>query len=118
LEVKPRRVVAYVDDDGRTPFAEWVAALRDKKGAATILKRVERVRAGNLGDSPSVGEGVRELRIDFGPGYRVYFAEHRNVTVVLLCGGDKSSQTDDIAQAKEHWKHWKEKNRGEAEKQP
>jgi len=70
---------------------------------ALIRKRLNRVRMGNLGDCRSVGDGVKELRIAFGPGYRVYFGEDGETIVVLLCGGDKSSQEADIRRAKEYW---------------
>ena len=81
-------------------FSEWLAKLRDGKAVARIDARIRRLSLGNYGDAKSVGGGVRELRIDYGPGYRVYFVEQRNVVVILLCGGDKRSQDADIAQAK------------------
>jgi putative addiction module killer protein len=72
-------------------------------GARNIRKRLNRVRLGNLGDIEAVGGGVKELKIHFGPGYRVYFAEDGKTVVVLLCGGDKSSQAEDIRRAREYW---------------
>ncbi|MFD0322001.1 type II toxin-antitoxin system RelE/ParE family toxin [Lysobacter gummosus] len=77
-------------------FDEWIADLGDAKARGIIIARIERMRAGNFGDSKSVGEGVSELRIDYGPGYRVYFTKRNGKTVILLCGGDKSSQKSDI----------------------
>jgi putative addiction module killer protein len=71
----------------------------------------------SIGDHKGVGDGVQELRIDFGPGYRVYFAEHDATIVLLLCGGDKATQSSDIANAKAFWAHWKEKNDDQSEKQ-
>jgi putative addiction module killer protein len=71
-----------------------------------ILARVSRMQQGNYGDCKPVGEGVSELRMFFGSGYRVYFGEHGNDWVVLLCGGDKSSQDDDITQAKVYWREY------------
>jgi len=82
-------------------FAKWLAGLRDNRGKARILTRITTCRLGNLGDSRSVGGGVHELRIHFGPGYRVYFAKRRNMTLLLLCGGNKSSQSRDIERAKQ-----------------
>ena len=73
-----------------------------------IDKRLERIANGNLGDYRSVGAGVFELRLPFGPGYRIYFGEVGNTIVLLLCAGDKSSQTQDIARAKDYWLQYKE----------
>ncbi len=80
-------------------FAAWLSALRDAKAATLIAKRIVRVQSGLLGDVKSVGGGVSELRVDFGPGYRVYFAQRGLVLIVLLCGGDKSTQQRDITAA-------------------
>src|SRR5947207_4824539 len=81
------------------PFAAWIDGLRDLHGRARILARIERLGAGNPGDSASVGGGVVELRIDCGPGYRVYFVRRGRDLLVLLAGGDKGSQRRDIALA-------------------
>lgn len=81
-------------------FTTWLASLRDQRARARILKRLDRARAGNLGDVAPVGEGVSEMRIFYGPGYRVYFVQRGETMIVLLCGGDKSTQDDDIATAK------------------
>lgn len=77
-------------------FAEWLDALRDIKARARIQVRIERLAAGNPGDAEPVGEGVSELRIDYGPGYRVYFKQRGRELIILLAGGDKSSQAKDI----------------------
>ena len=82
-------------------FVAWLTALRDSQGRARILKRIERARGGNLGDVAPVGEGVSEMRLFFGPGYRLYFTLVEGAVVVLLSGGDKSTQADDIAKAKQ-----------------
>jgi len=82
-------------------FKEWLLSLRDAKAKARIAARISRAENGNLGDSKSVGEGVSEMRIDYGPGYRVYYRLRGNVLVILLCGGDKSTQRSDIRRAHE-----------------
>ena len=81
-------------------FAKWLVNLRDVRAKARILARLDSVRLGNLGDVKSVGGGVSEMRIDVGAGYRVYFTRRHRVIVILLCGGDKSTQSKDIANAK------------------
>lgn len=81
-------------------FAKWFAALRDATAKARIAVRIRRLSLGNPGDVRPVGEGLSELRIDHGPGYRVYFVRRGDVVVVLLCGGDKRTQERDIAEAK------------------
>ncbi|MEH3117139.1 MAG: type II toxin-antitoxin system RelE/ParE family toxin [Methylorubrum populi] len=81
-------------------FSTWIASLRDVNAVARITKRIDRLMLGNAGDVKPVGEGVSEMRIDYGPGYRVYFTQQGRETVVLLCGGDKSSQDRDIRDAK------------------
>jgi len=85
----------------RTPeFARWLSRLRDDRARAIIARRIDRVAEGNLGDVRSVGEGVSELRVDSGPGYRIYFTLRGETVIVLLCGGDKDSQDRDIARAR------------------
>ncbi len=81
-------------------FREWLQGLRDLRAQGVIAARIARVELGNLGDAKSVGDGVSELRIAHGPGYRVYFVRRGEVVVVLLCGGDKGSQARDISKAK------------------
>jgi len=81
-------------------FRKWLTGLRDERARGRILKWLDRVRAGNLGDVAPVGEGVSEMRIFYGPGYRVYFVMRGSELIVLLCGGDKSTQDADIREAK------------------
>jgi putative addiction module killer protein len=86
----------------QTPaFADWFKGLRDRKAQAKIAARIVRIESGNMGDVKSVGEGVSEARIAFGPGYRLYFTRRGATLIVLLVGGDKGSQSRDIAKAKE-----------------
>ncbi len=114
-EATARELELYVTEEGRAPFTEWLDSLRDIRGREKIRARLNRIRLGNFGDSSSVGEGVEELRIDFGPGYRVYFGQAGTKIVLLLCGGDKSTQTQDILQAKRYWKDY-QKRSGHASK--
>lgn len=80
-------------------YARWLDDLRDIRARARVLARVERLAAGNPGDVKSVGEGVSEMRIDYGPGYRVYFTRRGNEIIILLAGGDKNTQDSDIKTA-------------------
>ena len=97
--------------DGKEPFTEWLDGLRDKAASARIRIRLRRIEAGNFGDCEPVGEGVSELRIHVGAGYRVYFGRYGQKVILLLCGGDKSSQVSDIRTAKALWAEWKQRQR-------
>jgi putative addiction module killer protein len=89
----PREVVVFRARNGRRPFEEWLDELNDQRAVARVLARLVRVRQGNLGDCKSVGDGVSELRIDYGPGYRVYFGQKGRTLVVLLCGATSARRT-------------------------
>jgi putative addiction module killer protein len=91
-----------------TTFDEWLARLKDARGRARILVRIDRLALGNPGDVRPVGGGISEMRIDFGPGYRVYFMQRGQVLIVLLAGGDKSTQARDIAKAQAVAAQWKD----------
>ena len=104
----PRKLQVYQTQNGREPFTEWLRSIRDRRTGTRIRERLERLEIGNVGDCQSVGGGVYELRLQFGPGYRIYFGEVDNTIVLLLCGGDKSSQTQDIERAKTYWLEYKE----------
>lgn len=99
-------VLEYVRDDGHCPFAEWLERL-DDQAAAKVTTAIERMKAGNFGDHKSVGAGVMERRIDYGPGYRVYFGRDGDTLVILVGGGTKSRQSADIAKAQETWAEYK-----------
>ena len=92
--------------NGVVPFDEWFDSLRDRKMQVAVDARLTRVRAGNFGDFKSVGGGVFELRISFGPGLRVYYGLHSREMVVLLAGGDKSTQSRNIRRAQELWQQF------------
>lgn len=89
----------YAIEQTRT-FAKWHASMRDMRARIAIARRIDRAAAGNLGDVKSVGAGVSEFRVDVGPGYRVYFTMRGGVVIILLAGGDKSTQAADIKRAK------------------
>ena len=91
-------------------YESWFSQLRDRQAKAKIEVRIRRLSLGNPGNVKPVGEGISELKIDYGPGYRVYFLKHGPVVVVLLCGGDKSSQPRDIVNAKAIAAKWKEQS--------
>lgn len=89
----------YVTRSGTDVFGEWLARLKDDRAHARILVRLDRLSAGNFGDCRVLREGISELRIDYGPGYRVYYSIRGRTCVLLLCGGDKRTQSGDIEKA-------------------
>jgi putative addiction module killer protein len=89
----------YLAQDGRDVIISWMRELRDNQAVSRIIACLDRVRHGNFGDHKAVAEGVWELRIDYGPGYRVYYCLDGEYIVLLLCGGDKSTQKADIENA-------------------
>jgi putative addiction module killer protein len=103
----PKEIVVFRARDGRVPFEAWLDDLGDKRVVARVFARLARVRQGSLGDCRPVGEGVSELRVDYGPGYRVYFGQKGRALVVLLCSGDKRTQDRDIRLAKQFWPEFK-----------
>jgi len=104
-------IVHYQKADGSIPFQEWMGRLRDKQAKARINSRIVQLELGNFGDAKPVGEGVIELRVNVGAGYRVYCGRYGENWVVLLCGGDKSSQDEDIERAKGFWAAWKRRQK-------
>lgn len=110
MEVQPKEIRNYLTADGRSPYDEWLDSLRDRRAKAKIRARLDRVEDGNLGDCKSVGERVFELRIDYGPGYRIYFGQEGSTIILLLCGGDKSTQAQDIQKAQEYWEDYRSRN--------
>jgi putative addiction module killer protein len=92
----------YETPRGDSPFERWMDSIRDDRTSARIKLRLDRVAAGNLGDHRTVGDGVWEMRLDFGPGYRIYFAFEQDRIILLYAGGHKGTQFRDIARAKEY----------------
>jgi len=99
----------YLTRAGRDVFGEWLARLKDNRTRAKIIVRIDRLSAGNFGDCKSLRGGLFELRIDWGPGYRVYYALVGRTCVLLLCGGDKRKQSSDVIRAAEYRKDYLER---------
>ena len=108
----------YITSDGRDIFLEWLRKLRDAKAKTAVVRRVNRIEQGNFGDHKHCQEGVWELRIDTGPGYRVYYAQSGETIILLLCGGDKRTQNADISRACENWRDWKHRSMKKQENKP
>lgn len=104
-------ILIYVHDNGKSPFETWFRKIGDPNTRALIKKRLNRIRLGNFGDFKFISHGVFEIRLNFGPGYRIYFGRKGNKLIVLLCGGDKSSQYNDIQNAKKYWNNFLEQER-------
>ncbi len=99
MEATQKEIELYATDEGRLPFQEWFDSLKSSKTQAIVDARLARVRLGTLGQTNAISEGVQELKIDVGPGYRVYFGMVGRKLVILLCGGDKSTQKSDVKRA-------------------
>lgn len=100
-------VKKFQTERGDVPFDDWMDRI-DTRVQARVAKRLDRIERGNFGDHKSVGQGVMELRVDYGPGYRVYFGRDGSETVILLGGGAKRGQRADIEQAQRNWKRYKQ----------
>lgn len=107
VEAHPQELRIYESSSGRVPFAEWLGRLRDARARAAIRVRLDRLADGNAGHCDPVGHGVRELKINVGLGYRVYFAHAGPAIILLLIGGVKASQQRDIRTAQEYWREYK-----------
>ena len=107
METQEWEIREYLKPDSKCPFRDWLRSLKDVNARARIRVRINRIRLGNFGDCKSVGSGVSEFRIDYGPGYRVYFGRVGEKLVLLLYGGSKKNQEKDIKRAKEFWYDYK-----------
>ena len=107
-DAQTRKLQYYRTPTGRAPFNEWLKGIRDRTTRNRIEARLDYLKAGNFGDCQSLGDGVFELRLHFGSGYRIYFGEVGDTVVLLLCGGGKSRQERDIRRAKTYWQKYKE----------
>ncbi len=104
----------YIDRQGKSPYADWLRDLRDARAKAKVIMQVDKMELGLFGDVEPIGEGLSELRIHYGPGYRVYYGKQAHQVYLLLCGGDKSTQSKDIKKAKEYWKEHKRRRQHDA----
>ena len=103
IRQRQRKAVEYTADSGKKPFSEWLTRLKDRKGRAVILRRISQAEEGNFGAYRDLHRGIFELKIPYGPGYRIYFGIDGDELIVLLCGGDKGSQDRDILVARRYW---------------
>jgi len=111
METLPYTIEYYLTEKGEKPFRNWLDGLKDITARNKIRIRLDRVRLGNLGNNRSVGEGVFELKVECGPGYRLYYAIEKKTIVILLLGGEKSSQSRDITLAKMFWQDHKRRKK-------
>lgn len=110
MRVKIRNAVFYQTIDKKEPAREWLSSLKDKVGRIKILTRIRRAEVGNFGDYKKIGQGVNELRITYGPGYRIYYGiDHNEALIILLVIGDKSIQDKNIKKAKMYWQDYKKR---------
>lgn len=104
--IKQKQLEIYETEEGKMPFIDWLESLKDKTIRYRIKERLDRVSLGNLGDYKPIKKGVSELRLNFGSGYRIYDAEEGDKIILLLCGGNKSTQSSDIKKAIAYWENY------------
>jgi putative addiction module killer protein len=97
---------------GKAPAKDWLNSIKDKLTQAILFKRIRQASLGNFGDHKSIGHGVFEMRVDYGPGFRIYYGIHNDEIILLLMGGSKKTQTNDIEKAKTYWASWQEDRNG------
>ena len=107
MEIREWELLVYVSGKGAAPFSQWLEGLKDVKTRAIVRTRLNRIRLGNFGDSKCLFDHLYELRVDYGPGYRVYFGLDKRIVIILLYGGDKSTQKSDIKKAAGYWEDYK-----------
>ena len=109
MHVEARTVEYFTSSSGKQPVRDWLDSIKDKVTQAIIYKRIRQAGLGNLGKTRSVGAGVHEMKIDYGPGYRVYYGIHRDEIILLLMAGSKRTQQSDIEKSQLNWKQWTKK---------
>ena len=107
MDAKLRDIIYYTTSNGRQPVRKWLEGIKDSLTQAILYKRIRQAGMGNFGHHRSVGAGVNQFKIDYGQGYRIYYGIHKDKLIVLLVGGTKKTQDEDIETAKEYWTHWK-----------
>ena len=112
MEASKKVILIYQLESAKKPFLEWLNSLRDKSVSKRIAARLDRLEEGNLGDCRNLSDGISELRLQFGAGYRIYFGLDGEHIVILLNGGDKSSQAADIEKAKQYWADYLRRRHG------
>jgi len=112
-EAQPQTIEMYVTRTGSVPFEDWLLRLRDARARARLRARLDRLSLGKPGDAHTISRGVWELRIDYGPGYRVYYAQNGPATLLVLCGGEKTMQAVDMRQAQRYWTEYQERKQHE-----
>lgn len=108
--LKLRDIIYYTTESGKQPAREWLHSIKDKLTRAILYKRIKQAGYGQFGNHKNLGSGVYELKINFGSGYRIYYGLYNDEIILILIGGDKSSQTKDIKKAKNYWASWKDLN--------
>ena len=116
LMIEHYEIELYVTKSGETPFSKWLSELKDLGARAKIRVRLDRLKLGNFGDCKVLGDGVSELKVNLGPGYRVYFGKSGRLCVLLLCAGSKKTQERDIERAKEFWHDFVKRGKANAKK--
>lgn len=106
MDVTPKKIKHFQLESGEVPYQEWYSGLKDKGLKGFIFDRLDRLERGSFGKTRWVGPGVWELKIKHGPGYRIYYGRDGDTLVILLCGGDKSTQDKDIAKAIKYWEQY------------
>ena len=107
MEAKTKNIIHYLNTCGESPFVNWIIQLKDIRAKQIIEARIRRLSSGNYGEFKSVGEGILESRIAYGPGYRIYFAEVSESVLIILIAGGKYTQNEDINKTKKFWKEYK-----------
>ena len=110
MKIKRRRIEYYTSLTGKQPAREWLLSIKDNLTQAILFKRIRQAGEGLFGDNRNVGDGVYELKVNFGPGYRIYYGIHEDELILILFGGNKRTQQADIKKAQTYWFLWKENN--------